>query len=292
MRRDDAAVSNVVGAILVFAVVGLAVLSINALYVPKQGATLEVAARETAEDALVTSAALQSSSTTPFLSQIPLSPSAGAPSLLPGIILDPVRPDGLATLNASATRIAISYDVGGTRYYALGNATSGAPVGALTLRIGGAYLDSATYQASAGAVLLMRGNQSAMVAPPALHVARGGSAASPITEFSWRVPVLAGGLQQVAGKGAAQARFVPGPLAQAGGGQLVGSVTVVVTTDAVEAWNTTLRELVGANGVVTVGAGNVTATILPPAGTPAGARAVSLDLSLVRFEVALTSRSA
>lgn len=297
-RADDAGVATVVGAILVLALLGLTILVVNSVYVPQQGATLEVGARERAEDALVVTASQEGSATTPFLAQLPLSSERPSPSLLPGIVLDPARADGRASFNASSTRVAIALNISGAPVYALGNATSGAPLGALTLRVGGAYLDPARYDLAGGMVLLARGGNSSVVAPPGLHVARGGSAASPVTEVAWRVPVLAGGLQEVSGKGAAQARLVPGPVAQSGGGDLVQNVTIRVETDALGAWTAALRDLVGANGVVAASPsgpadnGTVVATILPPAGTPSGASAVRVELSLVRYEVSLATRSA
>lgn len=317
LLADERAVSSVVGAIVVLAVLGSALVYVNAYHVPQKGAALEVLAREEAETALQ-SLALDLSSPVdgPFATDLPLRGPAPEPPLLSGIVLTPVRASGRLAFEPEGTTLRLSHvtaapaaDVpagdpvrealpGGLMLvHDIGSATGGRALGALTLAAGAAYLESATYSLEGGAVLVRRDDGSALVAPPALQVGRGGTATVPTTTFSWRVPLLAGAAAEVGGGDLAQVSLAPGPEAAAGGGQLVHEIRIVVETDALTAWRSALEELVGSHGTVSAtqtgpDAGTVTATLLPPSGTPAGTPRVELRLHAVRYEVGLAERGA
>lgn len=315
MRRDDAGVSSVVGALIVLAVLGASLVYVNAYHVPKKGASLEVAARDEMEAALQRLAGdLASPGAGPLVADVPLRGEAPPPPLLSGVVLSPARGHGRLSFDTEGPRITLSHVTaapaggvapgdptraplpdGRARVYNLGNAASGAPVGALTLTTPSAYLEGANYSLEGGAVVAKRGGGSMLLSPPPLHVARGGTPTNPTTTVSWRVPLLAGAGVEVGGGERAQVSLLPGPVSLSGGGQLVHGVTVRVETDALAAWKSALEDLVGPHGVVTTHAtgpdrGVVTADILPPAGTPAGARAVELRLQAVRYEVGLAER--
>lgn len=316
MNRRDAGASTVVGAIIVLAVLSLALVYVNAYHVPRQGAALELEGREQAESALVALAGrLSAEPGASLLEPLPLRPPAARPQLLSGIVISPARAEGQLQVVPAATTIRVSHvvaappggvppgdpmrvDAGGglMRVYLLGNATEGAPLGALDLRSGGTYLEPASYRLEGGLVLVSRATTSALVSGPALDVARGRIGGLETTTLAWRVPLLAGDADAVSGTSVAQVQLTPGPESAAGGGQLVRNVTIEVGTTALSAWTAALQDAVGLYGTVAWVAtgpsetGTVTATLLPPAGTPAGTSAVALDLRAVRYAVSFGER--
>ncbi len=85
-------------------------------------------------------------------------------------------------------------------------------------------------------------------------------------------------------------------MAISGGGQRVYNVTLRIETDALAAWTAILQDAVGSRGTTSVvvtgnDTGILTALILPPSGTLPGVKAVEMDLSAVRYVVALTARN-
>lgn len=311
LRRSDAGVSSVVGAILILAILGMSLVYVNAFHVPRQGATMEMAGREDAEAALALLAAdLAAPARGSLTADLPLRPDAPGPPLLAGVVLSPARAHGRLSFEPAQTNVSVSHvtaaPAGGVpvgdpiraalpgglmRVWSLGNATGGVPVGSLRLAPGAAYLEGASYAVEAGAVVVKREDGSALVAPPALHV----GAAGGVTTVSWRVPLLRGAAAEVGGGERAQVGLAPGPESASGGGQRVHEVSIRVDTDALQAWRTALEELVGGRGSVAVAQtgpdrGVVTATIAAPPGTPAGTPAVELDLKAVRYAVGLAER--
>lgn len=317
MRRPrDDAVSSVVGALLVLAVLGLAIMYVNGVHVPQQGTALEVDARESAEAALASlGARLSDAKRAPLTADVPLKAERPLPPLLAGVILSPARAEGKLAFEPGATALTISHvtdappggvpvgdpmrqDLGGgrMRVYDVGNASAGLPLGSLRLTVGGSYLDPATYLFEGGAVMLDRGEGSAVVTTPGLHASASGTAAQPTTRLSWRVPVLTGHSGEVVGARAAQLSLQPGPEAQSGGGQRVHNVTLTVATDAASAWKAALEDVLRGRGVVSVAlsgpdSGVVTALVTPPAQAQPGVPSVEMDLSLVRYGVDFTARS-
>lgn len=316
MKRQDDGVASVIGAILVLAVMGIALLYVNAVHVPAQGQAAEVAGRERAEAALLSLAsAAGGEQATNLVRDLPLKPPRTDPPLLSGVVLTPVRAEGRLGFDPEATRITLSHvtvaPAGGVpaddpvrkaegggrmRVYDMGNATQGQPVGALRLSFGGQYLESATYRFEAGGIMVQRATGSALVAPPPLQVTRAGTASLPVTAVEWRLPVLRGTPGEVSGAETAQVGLAPGVTSRLGGGQHVFEVTVRVETETLTAWKVALEQVVGGSGVVSATAtgpdrGVVTATILPPPGTLAGTPAVSLDLAAIRYAVDVTGRS-
>jgi hypothetical protein len=310
--RDDG-VSSVVGAIVVLAILSSAIIYVNAFHVPREGASLEVAARERAEASLVETAS-DLAQGRPMLADLVLRPAASPPALLGGIILDPVRAEGRAAFAPAETNVTISVVMdapaagvpaddptrvaisgGLMRVYLWGNATAGAPVGSLHLAVGGAYLDEATYRIEAGAVILSRPETSATIAAPPLQVQRAGTLNAPVTAVSWTLPVLTGSAAELAGGNAVQASLAPGPLVTVGGAPRLNAPITVQTT-ARAAWESALEEIAGTSGTVTststgADAGNVTVTFERPSGLAVTARAVTLDLTLVAYDLALSARS-
>lgn len=309
MRRDDEAMSSVVGAIIVLAILGGSLLYVNAFYVPRQGATMEVQGAERAEAALLEIvSSLQAASAGPSVHEVPLQAPRSAPPLLSGVILTPVRPSGTLALDASATRLRVSAildlpeegvsagdpireAVGASqmRLYFLGNKTSGSEVGALSATMGGAYTEAPEYRVESGLLLANRSASSVALGRLGLFVTQ-----DDVTSLAWRVPLLAGGEQSVAG-GAAQLGLRPGPESRLGGSR-VHSATILVETENLGAWRDALEEAIGDAGTVTatpIGApdnGTVEATILPPASVPAGTAGVELRLWAVRYETTLAAR--
>lgn len=314
LHQDDRAISSIIGAIVILAVLGLSVVALNSFHVPRQGETMELAARERAEGALLQLASgLADERAAPFLADLPLRAQPPAPPLLSGVILSPVVAEGALALEPSAgTRLTVSHVTNATagatndsmrtllgnghmRVYTLGNATTPQPVGRLSLTSGGAYLEPETYRLEAGAVLADRETTSATVGAGSLVVARAGTAAAPTTSLSWRIPLLTGTATETTGGPSAQLVLSPGPLARVGGGQPVHNATIVVETDMLQAWTQLLRTAVGPHGTVESvatgpDAGRVTATVLPPAGTPSGTPRVELSLSASRYDVTLGGR--
>lgn len=314
LRRDEQAMSTVIGAIVILAILGLAVVSVNASYVPRQGEALELAARENAEASLLALSTRLGEAGGPLTAEFALRPAPGTPPLLSGVILSPARAAGTLSMDPAGPRITISHvstapsggvppndpmrEVAGPglmRVYDLGNATSGHSTGALGLTSGGAYLEPASYSLEAGALLLKReASSQASTGGPALRGA--GTATAPTTLVSWRIPILTGSESEVSGVGHAGAKLTPGPVASIGGGQLVHEVRIVVETDSFAAWTTLLQEAVGARGTVYANAtgqdaGTVTAVVGPPPGAAAGEPSVELDLSAIRYATSLTGRS-
>lgn len=308
MRRDDDAVATVIGALIVLALLGLAIVYVNAIHVPRQGLALEVQAREEAEVQLAALAAAaadgdDASIVLPLVAERPL------PPLLSGIILSPARQEGRLVYEPARANVTISHvtsapasgvlagdptrvPLGGglVRVYDLGNATAGAPLGSLQASVGGAYAEGATYLLEGGAVLVKRASGSALVAAPALTVDPGADASR--TRVDWTVPLLTGAPQDLSGARRAQVALSPGPLASAGGGDAVQSVTIVVESTAAAAWRDALAQLVGARGNVTMSAvddvGRVTATIGGAGATPS----VELRLGASWQQVSFAGRSA
>ncbi len=318
MRRrfDDAGVSTVIGAIIVLAIIGLAVVSINGYAVPRQGNTLEVEARDDAEASLIDLGdMLGVTQTAPFSVDLALRAASPPPPLLAGLILSPAQAEGRIAFEPSDVNLTISHvmdapaagvpgadpmreDIGSglMRVFLVGNATAGQPVGAVQLAIGGVYLDAATYRLELGGLLVSRTNDSESLSLPSLSVAAGGTPSDPTTSVAWRIPILTGAASESTGGPGARLKLAPGPLAEGSGGQRVHNVTIRIETNALSGWNTTMHALVGTHGTVTTvetgpDAGVVTATILPPAGTPAGTKAVELSLSAIRYHVELVARA-
>lgn len=311
-RMDDAGISTIVGALVLLAVLGIAIVSINAFHVPRQGAALELQARQGAESALHGLAAEMSlGGDAPFSADLPLRAPPAAPPLLAGLIVSPASVSGSVGFDPDATSVRVSHvldapaggvpandpmresaGAGLVRIYALGNASAGFPVGSLSLDVGGGYLPPATYRLEVGALLLDRASSEDVVALPGLVAAADGNATHPATSISWRLPVLRGAAGEASGGSVAQVILTPGPVASAGGGQRVHEARIEVDTDLPDAWAAALEGALGARGSVSVvdttpGRGLVTATVAAPAGAPAGVASVMLDLSLVSYDVAL-----
>lgn len=313
-KIQDDGVSSVIGAILVMAILGTSIVYVNSYRVPKEGATMETTAATAAELALTDLAAGVASSDDAVQRVIPLAPDPAAPPLLSGLILTPARAPGSIALNATATTITISHltdapaggvpagdpmraaENGRMRVYTIGNATAGMAPGALVASVGGAYGSRTLLRLEAGALLSNSSGRSALVALPPIRVAASANGSS--TSFHARVPIFAGSAVSQGGAQAASVRLTPGPEARAGGGSLVYNVTISVRTDALAAWTSALSQIVGARGTVAsvldAGAsdtGTVTALVLPPIGTPAGTKAVELDVAVLRYTVDLAAGS-
>lgn len=302
---DDSAVTAVIGAIVVLALAGTAVLYVNAFYVPRQGAAIETESVEDTQAALLALASgLSRGADAPLVHDIPIRAGAGDPPLLSGVVLSPARAEGSLTLNTTSPRVSVSVvldapasgvpagdptrvDLGGDRmrHYLLGNASAGVAVGSLEARVGGAYASRAEYRLEGGALLSAREGRSLAIAPPALDVDRVG----PGTSVSWRIPLLGGAAALAEGGSIAQVLLRPGPEASATATQAY-NVSVRVETTSLSAWTAALREAVGANGFVNatqIGAadnGTVEALIVAPPGSPAGAKLVEARLFAVRYE--------
>lgn len=309
-RRDDRAAAGVVGAIIMLAVLSMALVYVNGVHVPRQGAALETAGvEETTASLLALAGDLAGAPDGPLSQDVPLRPDLPLPPLLSGIVLSPARATGTLESTPSGSNLTLSVvrdapstgvpvgdptrvDLGGgkMRLYLLGNATSGVPLGMLRATVGGAYLDPAVLRVEGGALLSTREGASSAIAPPALSVER-----DTMTRVSWRLPLLAG--ESVVGGGSlAQASLTPGPEAQASSGR-VYNLTIKIDTDATSAWRDALDVVGGSSAfvnVTSVGApdnGTVEATLVAPPGTPSTTRGVELDLWVVRHEVALSERA-
>jgi hypothetical protein len=309
--RDEEGVSTIIGAIIVLAIMGTALVYVNAFQVPRQGAALEVDAAERAEAALLSLAsALQTSSDAPSVHKIPLQADRGTPPLLAGVILTPVRPGGSAGLNASSPQITMSVILdtpaggvpsgdpireattdGRMRLFLLGNSTNGFGVGSLVAHTGGAYTERAEYAIEAGMLISTSGNVSAPLAAPAISIQRGA-----VTSLAWRIPILAGADEEIAGISLAQIGLRPGPESALGGGRVYSAVIRVETTN-VAAWRLALEEVLGTTGIITttlVGEpdnGTVEALVLAPTGTPATTAAIELHLWAIRNDLSIEQRT-
>lgn len=311
-RMSDDAVAAVIGAIVTLAVLGTALVYVNAYHVPRQGAALEVGGLEGTEAALVDLTSLLSQrNLAPLAHDVPLRPDRGAPPLLAGVVLSPVRAEGQLLLNASAPNVTVSVvidapsngvpandpirqDLGGgrMRVFLLGNATAGQPVGSLRARVGGAYTSSADYRVEAGALVSAREGRSHHVAAPAIDITRVGS----LTSVSWQLPILGGAEASVEGADTAQLLLRPGPGSQAGTGR-VYNMSIRIETPCISAWQSALQEAIGSDGFVNATRagpadnGTVDALIVAPPGTSLSTRAVEMRLFAIRYDVALAERS-
>lgn len=300
-RSNDEAIAEVIGAIVVLAVLGIALVYVNAYHVPKQGEGIEIVAAERSESALLDlAAALSAPSDGPLTVDLPLRAARSQPPLLSGVVLSPARSDGSASLDAATTKLTLSVimnapatgvpandpsrvaaGAGKMRVYLLGSATSGQDLGTLRVATGGAYLPQSIRVVEGGAVLADTTDGSASVSPPSLTVASAGTR----TAVSWRIPLLAGPLSEISGS-TAQVALVPGPEAQIGGGGDVDELRLRFETPRVAAWQTALVPLVGSLGSVTTsvvsGDSGVVEVVVPNA---------KVDLFLVRYEVSLAERA-
>lgn len=310
MRSDDQGVSTVIGAVVILAILGTSLVYVNTSYVPRQGAALELQGAAQTEAALAAlSATLRSGVAGPTAFDIPLHAESGAPPLLSGVVLSPVRAMGRADVDPTATRVTVSavldappggvpagdpmrtdLGAGKMRLYLLGNATTGFPLGALTTQVGGAYQKVSEHRVEGGLLLTNRSDGSTALGPAGLLVD-----ASDATVATWRLPVLSGGIQEVSGGSSAQVGLRPGPESALGGGRAY-NVSIRLETANLGAWASAMRSAVGTLGIVNqtvsgdIDNGTLDVVILPPAGTPATTRAVELRFWAIRHEVALTQR--
>ena len=297
LSRDDQAIAAVIGAIVVLAVLGIALVYVNAYHVPRQGAALETVAAERSEAALVDLAGrLAARADGPVVREVPLRAERPSPPLLSGLVLSPARAQGELALAPAPSRIGISVVVpapaggvpagdptrealagGKMRVHLLGTSAGAQPLGALHAVTGGAYLTPTRTILEGGAVIADTERGSALVGPPALTVAG--------NVVTWRLPLLTGAASEVAGGSHAQVALTPGPEAQVGGGSRVEELRIRVETQQLAAWQAALEEVVGSRGTVTVtstgpDAGVVQARILD----------VEPKLHLVRYQAMLADR--
>lgn len=311
MRPRDDAVSTVIGTIVILAILSTALVYVNAFHVPRQGANLETQGSERTEAALLALAVeLQSQPRGPSLQEVPLQAERASPPLLSGIVLSPALAPGSASIDAGAPRLTLTAELdapadgvpandpiredlgnGRMRLYLLGNTTDGLATGAVEARVGGAYTSPTSYRVEAGLVLANRSDGSAALAAPNIQVQR-----QSVTSVAWRVPLLAGASEEIAGSASAQLALRPGPESELGGGRAYAA-TLRVETDNLAAWRVALEETFGSAAVITVAPnadgshGVVEASIQPPSGTPATTRGVELRLWAVRHEVSLAQRT-
>ncbi|HEX2021582.1 MAG TPA: hypothetical protein VHH36_02655 [Candidatus Thermoplasmatota archaeon] len=307
--KDDSAISAVVGGIVLLAILSASLIYVNAFHVPRQGEAIEVAAREDAERAMASLAALLPQGA-PTVQDLPLRAPAQTPPLLSGLVLSPARAAGSAAFDPAGPTIGVSVvlaaPAGGVpaddpvrealpgglmRLHLVGNETAELPVGSLRLATGSAYLDPATYRAEGGALLLRRGGSSEALLAPPLLVGADGAGGARRTTVSLALPVLGGGAAEIAGAGSSQVALAARGDAQATGG-LARNLTIAVTTDALAAWTAALTEAVGVSGTVTAtstgpDAGRVVAVILPPAGAPPNAPRVAYDITMISYGVSM-----
>lgn len=296
-RHDDSGVAAVIGAIVVLAVIGIALVYVNAYYVPRQGAALELDAAEHAEGAFIELATMLAAAPDGPLSQeVPLSIPRATPPLLSGVVLTPLRVGGTVALEPASSKLTLSVVVpapasgvpagdparesasaGNMRVYLVGSKTAGQSLGALRATTGGAYASNSSVILEGGAVSLDTRAASATVSAPSLDVEA--------DKLSWRVPLLAGGAAEVTGATVGQVTLTPGPEAQLGGGSKVSEVRIKVETTRLAAWQAALDDVVGGRGTITA------TTTAPDEGTlTATLSDVKLELFLVRYQVALADR--
>lgn len=315
IARDDRALSTIVGAVIVLAVIGLAIMMVNTMHVPRQGASLEMAAREDAAQSLVgLSARLSTPAAGDLAWDVPLRAPPAPPALLAGVILSPARAEGTLAFNASATRITISHVVdappGGVpandsmrtaepgnrmRVHLLGNATAGQPVGALSARVGGAYAPQITFTLSGGLVLRQEPPHApAPLEALGLRVARVDTPTGPLAHVAWHVPLLAGTGGETSGAAAAVVALDAGPTTRIAGETRAHELTIRIATTAVDAWRMALTDAAAGLGTVTVTAGPtpsegvVTLTVASPAG--ASGAAVRADLQATMYALTMGAR--
>ena len=311
MRRDDdSGLAAVIGAVVVLAVLGTAVLYINAFHVPRQGAALETqGAEETQAALLALASALSRGAEGAFAHDVPLRTGAGDPPLMAGLVLSPARSEGELALNTTSSRVRVSVvldappggvpagdptrvDLGGgrMRHYLLGNATAGLPLGAIEARVGGAYAERVEYRLEGGALLATREGRSVAIAPPAIEVARVGGT----TSVDWRIPLLGGAPSSESGGAVGQLLVRPGP--EASIDARAYDMSILVETADLAAWTVGLQRVVGGSGYVNatqIGApdnGTVQALLVAPPGTPVTSKMVVAELVAVRFETSVAQR--
>ena len=304
-RPGDAGAASVIGAIIVLAIIGIAAMYVNGVHVPRQGAALELAAREDAESALVgMAAALAAPPAGGFRWDVPLRTPAAPPSLLSGLILSPARMDGTLAVDGAGASITISHVVpapasgvganddmrvdlanGEMRVFLVGNASAGQPLGGVDARVGGAYLDGATYRMEGGAVIAVReGGASSLVEAPALRVLSDGAD----TRVRWHVPLLAGAASERSGDSSAVVAFDTGPTAALTA--RASELRIVVHAEGtLDAWRTAMEDAVGTLGMVAVDENAQTVTVTIPA--PAGGAVVE-DMRVTMHATTLSGRSA
>lgn len=303
-RRQDGGAAAVVGAVVVLAVLGSAILYINAIHVPRQGTALEAQGAERTEAALLRLASVLSRPAEgAFTHEVPLRAPPAPPPLLDGIVLSPPRGDGSLALAPEGSRIQVSVvldapaggvppgdatrvDLGGgrMRHYLLGNATAGVPLGALSVATGGIHAEPVVHRLEGGALLAQRDTRSLAIAPPALEVERRAGE----TAVSWRIPLVAGSASETTGGDSAQVSFQPGPEARTVARAY--AMEVRIETAQLAGWTAALQRATGTAAVVATGgtgtdAGTVVATLAGPDG--GAARGLQVDLRVVRLVATL-----
>lgn len=297
-RHDDQGIAAVIGAIIVLAILGIALVYVNAFYVPRQGAALEVGAGESAEASLVDLAStLALAPTGPVVHDVPLRVERSTPPLMAGVVLTPARAEGTLELVGASSSLSLSVVVpapaqgvpandptrepvagGKMRVHLVGTSSTMQALGALRATTGGAYVDESAALLEGGAVLSDTEVGSAAIAPPSLAVVG--------DVVSWRIPLLAGSASAVSGSPAAQVALQPGPEAQLGGGAKVDELRVALQTTRLAAWQAALEEVVGSRGTIGVvddgdDAGTITVTFAN----------VEPKLFVVRYQVSLADRA-
>lgn len=310
MMRDEG-VSTVIGAVVVLAILGGAILYVNAFYVPHQGAAMETNARADARQALLDLQGQLTANRAPFTAQVPLAPKPGEPPLMAGVILSPARTPGALNFTTQGTTLVVSHltdapaggvpandptrvaESGRMRVYDVGSAAGGVAMGSLGASVGGTYLAPVSYRLEGGGILAVRAGASSLVAAPSWRVASSANGSTNV--LGGTLPILAGPLAEERGLGSGALALAPGAAIRAGAGQAVYNVTLVVHTDALAAWTAAMQAALGGRGTLAVvpdagatDAGTITVIVLPPAGTPANVRGVTLDLTLVRASVAFS----
>lgn len=304
--RDDQGAATIVGAIIVLAILGTALLYVNGIHVPRQGATLERDGNEATAEALSSLASLIARPADgPVAAEVPLRADAPTPPLLAGLVLSPAIAHGSLALEPGAlVDVSVVVDApqsgvpaddptrepvagGRMRVHLLGSATAGQPVGALVARTGGAHGEPATRALEGGAVLATSPAEASLV-EPTLAVAAAGNATHPTTRISWRLPLLAGGTSEMSGTSAARVVMTPGPEARLGGGSAVHELRVRVETDHPDAWAEALRRAAGGRGTLAQSGDVVELTFSAPVGAPAGVASVQVDIWLARYQVSLS----
>lgn len=298
---NDSGVAAVIGAIVVLAVLGIALVYVNAYHVPKQGEAMEVATSEATERALLDLAsALAAAPEGPIAHDVPVRAQRERGPLLSGVVLEPARAEGRLALDPVGSNLTVSVVVnapaggipandptrapvagGKMRVYLAGNATRGLPLGALRATTGGAYLAPSEGIVEAGAVFGDAPRGSTLAAPPPMALARPDLRA----EVTWRVPILAGADAEVSGTGAVQAVLTPGPEAALGSGAEVDEVRILVETPRLAGWREAFTRTVGNLGTITTNGANDAGTVevvIPQA---------KLSLFLVRYDVSLGERA-
>jgi len=304
-RRDDHAASAVIGAIIILAVLGTAIVTINAVHVPRQGEAAEASHQQDVQRALAELVDAQAVAGADATSRVhvPLRPVAIGPRLVAGIILDPVRAGGSLdfTPDDTSVRLALILDVppagvpagdpsredvgnGTMRVWLVGNRDGGEPIGTLTAIVGGAYLTPQHYVVEGGA--LLSGSGAVIVAPP-IRVRQQSDGASAWTSVSIRLPILEGGGAQLGGAEAASISLVNGGLANAGGSSArARAIIFEVEGPRADAWHDALAS-VGASA--TANSTHATGTWFGP--TMGASADLAPSITVARADVVLAARS-